>query len=372
MPEYPDGLANHASSPTSVLRFLRSLFSSNANTTAATTAAPPIEAPPTTLRAPGAATLDFAASLQFVNELPVPDWNIVWTWIETIPSESDRAVAWSACEAAWLQHLRAALGSQYRVRRSQSGLLLSSLDDNVARATLGFMDKTLQRIMRVLDGIASKSELGSDILIVVDDEDTYYRYVDRYYHEEEGEFAASGGMHINAGCGHFVTMKNDLHAIEPVIAHEMTHGCLGHLPIPAWLNEGIAVNTEQRLCPPPRPRYSAREMHEKHRSFWGPAEIQQFWSGKSFLRNDDGNMLSYDLARILVDQFARDWPRFRAFVVSATLEDAGAGAAQAHLGLSLGTVVAAILELDAAPDCDPGPETWTTTPEKGAFRRALT
>ena len=61
--------------------------------------------------------------------------------------------------------------------------------------------------------------------------------------------------------------------------------------------------------------------------FWGADEIQQFWSGKSFLRPDDGNMLSYDLARILVDQLSADWPRFATFVNDANLEDAGAGAA---------------------------------------------
>lgn len=353
-----------------MLGFLRSLFSATANASARPSLGSTNEAPPTILEAPGVGPFDFAASLVFVNELPVPDWRVVRSWVEAVPGASDRSAAWSACEAAWLAHLRVALGRNYRVCRGESGLLLSSLDDKVARATLVFMDKTLQRIMHLLEGIASQGEWGSEILIVVDDEDAYYRYVDRYYHEEEGEFAASGGMHIHAGCSHFVTMKAELHAIEPVIAHEMTHGCLAHLPIPAWLNEGIAVNTEQRLCPSPRSGRSVHEMRDKHRSFWGPEQLQEFWSGRSFLRNDDGNMLSYDLARILVEQFAKDWSRFRAFVLAASLDDAGAGAAQAHLGISLGSVVAVLLECDAIPACEPAPESWTTTPEKGAFRPA--
>ena len=349
-----------------MLGFLRALFSQNANAAGATTTESTPEPAPDIISAAGVAPFALTDSMQFINGLPVPDWDIVWSWVATIPSEADRPKAWSDCETAWLQHLRVALGRNYRVLRSENGLLLSSLDENFARATLDFMDKTLKRILRVLDGVASRSDLGSDILIVLDDEDTYYRYVDRYYHEA-GEFAASGGMHINEGCGHFVTRKNDLHVIEPVIAHEMTHGCLGHLPIPAWLNEGMAVNTEQRLCPTTRPLYSAHEMHEKHRSFWGRTEIQEFWSGKSFLRTDDGNMLSYDLARIIVEQFAKDWPRFRAFVLAATLDDAGAAAAEVHLGVPLGAVVAAILEHGASPDWHPSPEAWTEAPEKGAF-----
>ena len=30
--------------------------------------------------------------------------------------------------------------------------------------------------------------------------------------------------------------------------HEMTHGSVAHLPLPLWLNEGLAVNTERRLA----------------------------------------------------------------------------------------------------------------------------
>src|SRR5439155_15479306 len=127
-------------------------------------------------------------------------------------------------------------------------------------------------------------EWGKDILIVFDDVDAYYRYVSHYY-PESGEFGLSSGMYINVGCGHFVTVKSDLRVIEPVIAHELTHGCVSHLSLPAWLNEGLAVNTEQCLSPPGPPRFTPRQMHNKHRRFWGHSEIQEFWSGKSFLRS---------------------------------------------------------------------------------------
>ena len=99
-----------------------------------------------------------------------------------------------------MDHMGAALGPGYVVRESDTALLLSTLAPNVAGAALGFMGKTLQRIVRVLDGVALPPEWGKDILIIFDDEDSYYRYVSHYYHE--GEFAASSGMHLDAGCGH--------------------------------------------------------------------------------------------------------------------------------------------------------------------------
>lgn len=323
--------------------------------------------PPDELCAPGVEPFAFRASLQYDDGLPVPDWDAVRRWIDGLPDPAGQAKAWSDCELGWLQHLRVALGPAYHLSAAADAILLSSLDASTSRATLHFMNKTQERICRVLDGIAVLPEWGRNILIVLDDGDTYYRYVARYY-EDDGEFAGSGGMHINAGCSHFVTMKADLRAIEPVIAHEMTHGCLGHLPIPAWLNEGIAVNTEQRLCPPPPPLFTPQEMHEKHRRFWGAEEIQQFWSGKSFLRADDGNMLSYDLARILVSHFSAQWESFREFVLSADLRDAGFAAAHDHLQVDLGAAVRAILERDDEAGWTPDPRAWSAAPEKGAFR----
>ena len=113
-----------------------------------------------------------------------------------------------------MDHMGAALGPGYVVHESDTALLLSTLAPNVAGAALGFMGKTLQRIVRVLDGVAQPPEWGKDILVIFDDEDSYYRYVTHYY--PEGEFAASSGMHLDAGCGHFVTFKaQDLRAIEP-------------------------------------------------------------------------------------------------------------------------------------------------------------
>lgn len=350
-----------------MLKLFRSLLSTPSGDRPEPAAGHSRSEPPTSISAPGAEPLALPALLLHTNELPVLDWDAVSQWLQTIPGPDDQARAWGACKVAWLQHLRTALGPTYALAERDDALLLSSLDDNLVQVTLEFMSRTQRRILGLLDGVAEVPEWGKDILVVFEDDETYYRYVSRYY-PEDGEFAGSSGMHINAGCSHFVTMKADLRAIEPVIAHEMTHGCLSHLPIPAWLNEGIAVNTEQRLCPPPPPLFTPQEMHEKHLQFWGEAEVQQFWSGKSFLRSDDGNMLSYDLARILVNQFSSEWDSFRSFVLGADLSDAGAAAAREHLGLDLGAAVAAILEADGGQRWGPGPGTWDTAPETGAFR----
>jgi hypothetical protein len=347
-----------------VLKLLRSLVASKQPPEVE--AAQPFAPPPAAISAPGADDFSVTENLRDANGLPVLSWETAQQWVDGISGGEAQAKAWSDCERAWLEHLRAALGSDYRLREQGTALLLSTLQSNVAEATLTFVNKTRQRVVRILDGVAHVPEWGHDILVVFDDDDTYYRYVAHYY-PEAGEFAGSGGMYINAGCGHFATVKADLGSIEPVIAHELTHACLSHLPIPAWLNEGIAVNTERRLCPPASAVSTPQQMHARHCKFWGPAEVQQFWSGKSFLRSDEGNELSYDLARIIVSHFGADWDRFRPFVLSATVEDAGASAAAQHLGVQLGEVVSALLEQEASPQWAPDPGAWSSAPERGAF-----
>lgn len=336
--------------------------------------------PPADVVLPDGGRFAFAQHLTYEYGMPTADWNAVSAWVNSQSSAQLQATAWSACERAWLEHLLCALSPDYRLDEDGDSVMLSSLEQNVARAALEYMNKTEQHIKHVLDGIAVVPEWGRNILIVFDDSPKYYDYVARYYpspseegHPEGGLFAFSSGMHINHGCSHFVTMKADLLAIQPVIAHEMTHGCVSHLPLPAWLNEGIAVNTEQRLCGQPPSLYTPYQMHEKHLQFWGDEEIQQFWSGKSFLRDDQGNMLSYDLARIIVEQFSKDWETFRRFVLAANAADAGAAAAREFLGVDLGTVAGVLLRRDADADAQllaawsPTPALWNEAPERGAF-----
>ena len=319
------------------------------------------------LESSGAGAFDFVASLQFVNELPAPDWQSISSWVSSISDPAAQAKAWEDAEVAWLGHLQKALGSQYQLAQHESAIVLSALESKVAIATAEFMTKTLTRIERILDGVAKAPEWGKDIMLVLEDEDSYYRYVSRYY-PEDGEFAFSSGMHINFGCSHFVTFQAELQAIEPIIAHEMTHGCLGHLCIPAWLNEGLAVNTERRLCPPLGQQHTPQQLHWMHQKFWTPETVQEFWSGKSFLRPDEGNLLSYDLARILTEQFAPDWERFKAFVNTASLHDAGNLAAMKEIGADLGNTVCALFGFEHSTDWSPNPVLWENKPERGAFK----
>jgi hypothetical protein len=291
------------------------------------------------------------------HDYPVVDWAAVRAWVEGLP-EARRGKAWSDCERAWLLEFRGALGRGFRLDESDSAALVSSLEPNFARAALDYMARTERRIAAVLAGLAADDAWGKEILLLFDDSAAYYRYVS-YYYPDAGEFAVSGGLHINEGCSHFVSVKNPMRVLEPMIVHEMTHAALEHLPLPSWLNEGLAVNTEQRLAGAPPLRFGDLEkLHERLRRFWSSVSIQEFWSGESFHRPDEGNELSYELARIVVAQLARDWKPFAQFARRADPADAGAAAARECLGLDLGEVVTALLERDTPRSWSPDPSRW--------------
>lgn len=313
-------------------------------------------------------SFDLAKAMHVEEGLPVPDWNALNEWIATIDT-NEQGKVWADAELAWLSCLRSAVGEAYIVSRFRQSVVLSSLSSRQEQLVLAFMDSSLKRIVKTLGRIASVPEWGYDILLVFDDEDTYYRYISRYY-PEEGEFSFSSGVHIGYGCGHFVTTQQEMRLIEPVIVHEMTHSCVAHLPIPAWLNEGLAVNTEYSMCGSTSTGTDTPERHNQHRNFWNPTTVQQLWSGASFRRTDEGNLLSYDISRILVSQMAKNWEKFEAFVLDADLNDSGQRSANEKYGITLGAMICALLDKQYSADWEPMPEKWSDAPERGAFRSA--
>lgn len=333
------------------MKFLAAMFGKKAATTAARQAEPaPVEIVCQGTGQPFALT----EHLYSHEGLPILDWQAALEWSE---QASSAANALMDCKRGWLLHLRDALGQGYELRESAHAAVLSTGGERFASTMLDFVERTRRRIAVTLEGLATFRADDREILIIFDDPETYYRYVSHAY-PEDGEFAFSSGMFLHAGSPHFVTMQAEHQTVERVIAHEMTHASLAHLPIPLWLNEGLAVNVEDRLMGKLPKLFEPAEMRQKHLAFWSSDTIQEFWSGHSFGRPDDGCMLSYDLAQILVEILAGHWSQFRAFAAAASYQDAGTFAASEHMSLDLGESIAAIFEQSSAAGWRPDPQKW--------------
>lgn len=315
--------------------------------------------PPEKLVLPGLPGIAIESLFYPASAFPQLSGPALAAWLAQALDPRPRLNAGRQATRAWLLHLRAALGEHFTLYETEQAWVLSSLEPHLVIATAEFIASARRRITRVLEGIARLDAEEKSILVIFDDDDSYYDYVSAYY-PDEGEFAFSGGMFLGSDQPHFVVKKDDLSLIEPVIAHELTHSALLYLPLPRWLNEGLAVNTEQRLMGVPRSSYTASELRAMHDEFWSEQTIQEFWSGTSFLRADQANFLSYELARIMVEQMGRDWPSFVQFVQEAEHADAGAKAAATYLGLDLGSYACALLARSPAPDWQPDPDAWSS------------
>jgi hypothetical protein len=122
-----------------------------------------------------------------------------------------------------------------------------------------------------------------------------------------------------------------------------------------------------QVAAPTPSTHTPQQLRGKHLTFWGEQEVQEFWSGNSFLRTDDGNLLSYALARLIVEQMSREWDPFMRFVLAADGVDAGAAAAGEHLDVDLGEFVCALLEKAPSLVWAPDPSKWGGAPERGRF-----
>jgi hypothetical protein len=298
---------------------------------------------------------------------PLPVWKEIAKAVQSDWASGERDVFWTAAAGHWLQAMAAGLSSSYRIHESEDFLLLSALEDRPIELFMQFCQSVRRRIVRNLGDIAVARRYGKHVVMVFASEDEYYDYIAHYYPDNGGEYAMSSGMFIQRGYGHFVLFEGEMEHMQPVIAHELTHCLVSHLRIPAWLNEGLAVNTEQSIFPhladPSRSLYLPHEIKAKHAAFWNGDTIQEFWSGKAFLRSDDGSMLSYDLAKRITAVAARGEDAFRAFVMDAKARDAGLSA-EHRLGYPLEHLIILML---GEGDWRPLPECWKEGVERGQF-----
>jgi hypothetical protein len=304
-----------------------------------------------------AQVFDFAMHARWHEGVPHPDWDAATTWQQSLAAPR-RDHAWGELERGWLDWLRGAIGLRYRLYESDVALLLTAQSERLAQIKLGYLGATLRRIERALEELAGHDHAGKEILIAFDDADDYYRYVSAF--EADGDDpAVSAGVHIGHGCSHFATHGEDLGHLEPTIVHEMTHSCVAHLPLPLWLNEGLAQGIEQRFSPGGRDPHAALDVARRQTTFWTPETIQEFWSGRAFSRLDKRQEMAYALALMLTEAFARDWPRFKTFVLDAHHADAGMAAARERLDVELGEYLRLLLVQPDGQEWGPRPERWS-------------
>lgn len=285
---------------------------------------------------------------------PRPDWGAIDKLAETqSAAESNRF--WTGWARRWVEATATQLGNQYQVTETDNFIVLSAQNERYVDLLSSFFERTLRTILETLGGIASGEGYGKNVVLIFDEQEPYYQYMS-YFYPDDGEFILSSGVFLNSEYGHFSFPFLEMSAAEATAAHEMTHACLRHLPIPLWLNEGFAVTMEDEICGY-QPLQMDSERFAKHESFWNAETIQEFWSGYSFNRTDEGSELSYELARFCLRSLAHDYDVFATFANSASYEDAGESAAIDAFEGSLGGL---IHQFFGDGDWSPRPAEWSS------------
>ncbi len=281
-----------------------------------------------------------------------PDWDGISNYVEKNLKNEDQHLLWCDIATIWINKIKNNLPENFKVYESENFIILTDESEKYASKFLSFLEHALKRILTTLNGIASDEGYGKLVILMFENVDTYYSYTSYFYHED-GEYGLSSGVYLNHGYGHFAFPHIDLSYAEIVAAHEMTHALLVHLPIPKWLNEGIAVTIENMFSSYGGSEDEA-EIYKEHCSFWDEKEIQEFWSGDSFSRTDEAQKLSYHLAQLAVKSLSSDYEAFTKFVNNAHFSDAGEQAAKNCFGGTLGNLISQFF----------GENNWSPEPEK--------
>jgi hypothetical protein len=285
------------------------------------------------------------------------DWMRVWTeYCATERTEDVADEVWAGVGEAWLAKLAATFARTKCVARVP-GFLVLSREASVDRAPLvRFAVHARGVVLRDLAGIARDPGFALPLL-VIEDKAEYYDYVSQLY-PDSGEFGLSAGMFVNAGYPHIVVLGSERTEQDHTLAHELTHALVHHLPLPVWLNEGIAVTMEHQIFGVPFGL--TPEDTNEHRDFWNEDSVQEFWSGAAFFRADEGQRLAYQMAELCVKTLAGDARAFREFANSAHMDDGGEAAAHEVFGRSVGELFNGFL---GAGDFTPRPEAWSEPTE---------
>jgi len=270
-----------------------------------------------------------------------PDWRAISDCIERGLPEKEWNSAWQAVSRAWVDRIRDTLAGAYQVYETANFLILSGAPKRVIRDACSSYEDALKRILRNLEGAASHEGFGKHVVLMFADLDDYYGYISYFY--SDGEHPMTGGVCLGGeGYMHFAFPTTDYSTYRTVLVHELTHGCLTHLPIPAWLNEALAMRMEQLICGSDTFALD-QETYDKHSAHWNAETIQQFWSGESWEIPGDSFELSYNLAQVLWRKIEVDLAAPRdailQFICGAVAADAGDAACQTVFDISLGDLV---------------------------------
>ncbi len=277
------------------------------------------------------------------DRFPRPDWAAIEERIDR--HGDDPGKAWERVAVEWMVAFSAALGPDYKVHHSGDILLVTRAAEHRVREILRFLHDCEKRILAELPFVDPSELPGYLPVIVFGDELDFYHYLGALRDDDDDdESATAGGVFINEGYGHIAMPSENLDHYRATLCHELCHSLLSGFNLPLWLDEAITAEVEHHVTGE-NPYFMDRDIVRKHREYWSDERLDAFWTGDSFFSPDEGQGLSYHLARYLFHAIAPlSTPEsIGRFVRSADDGNAGKPAAMECFGIELADVVEGLL-----------------------------
>lgn len=296
--------------------------------------------------------IDISDSLVYEEGIPLPQWDLLLTWVDEHVPPKGYHDAWTNIARQWMMHTGKALGKHYRVFETANTILLAADSETPAETVLIFAEQCRSELLRRLNGIADFNILGKSVVLLTANQDDFYTYYSHF--TPEGRQGQSGGVQIRHGYEHIAINGGFGRNAPAILAHEMVHASLSHLTMPVWIEEGLAQMYEHILAEPTPFQIDTYAANE-HKRYWKTNTLTEFWRGDGFFKVGKVTGLSYQLAevlmRLLVEEFRPRWfgfvnepqQRFFAFLKNAMVHDCGSEAARVNLRMSLSQIAARFL-----------------------------
>lgn len=279
--------------------------------------------------------------LDATKKYPFPFWAKIRAWMKLeVPPEKQRET-WNELAREWMNGIGAKFSEPMRLHESQHFILNAPQSYAHAIACLRQLEDYRARIVQSLGPLCGPEWGSKSAVIVTPSPDDFTTYILEYHHD--GAFARPGGVYLNRGFGHFVVPNGTLTQHSGTLAHELCHALIGTRDMPMWLNEAVTQDIESQITG--RNRYTLdREIIQDHQAYWTDERLKSFWRGESFSFPDEGNRLSYHLARFLLNAVLQHGKALTVeFILAAKRADAGFEAARSVLKIELRDVVFGLL-----------------------------
>ncbi|MBA4017791.1 MAG: hypothetical protein C0483_11505 [Pirellula sp.] len=289
--------------------------------------------------------------MEWREELPRPNWDLVERHLETIRPEDEKIAAWNDAVTQWLDQLCDTC-PDYAWVESKFFYVFGPREGSVVRSASRQAESYYHDIYMTMPHFAELQSPGKLAVLIWGNDDDYYRYVSDFY--GEGTFGMSGGMYLSAGYPHIAVHTFVGHSLGPTLAHELTHAVLGGHKLPLWIEEGLAQMFEVSIGGGYGLLLDPKQA-KKHRRYWRMRGLGTFWFGEGFSAAGGVQSLCYQLAvvmlHLLVSEHQPRWfgfvrgrqERFVEFLRHAQVEDAGQASAEEHLGFGLEELAARFL-----------------------------